>query len=85
MVIPVASVPFGPASPGRKGANLIESARIPCFGNEFYIPKDRIKGKALQKGRLTHWRAVFISSENGSQVKTETVYPVVSDPIAQTV
>ena len=84
-IIPVASVPFRPAFPGRERTHLIESAGIPGLGNELDISKDRIEGQTPQQRRLIQGSAVITAPEDGRQIEPETVHPVVRHPVAETV
>ena len=84
-IVPVPSVPFRPAFPGREGADLIEAAGIPCFRDQLYISKDGIKSQATQKRRLVHGGAVLVAAQDGRKVEPETVDPVLGGPVAQTV
>ena len=84
-VVPVSAVPFCPAVPGRECTDLIESVCVPRFCDQFDVAEDRVKSKRLEKRGITHWSAVFITSEDGGKVKTKTINPVSIYPIAQAV
>ena len=84
-VVPVSPVPLSPPLPGRKRADLVEAARVPCLCDQFDITEDGVKGKVAQKRRLIHGHAILVSPEDGSKVKAEPIHSVFNDPIAQTV
>ncbi len=84
-IVAVSSVPFCPAVPGGERTHLVESVSIPCLGNKFDISKDWVKGKSLQKRRLVHWRAIFVTAQDRCKVETESVYPVSVYPVTQAV
>ena len=46
-IIPITSVPFGPAVPVRETSHLVQPACIPCLGDELYMPQNGIIGQAL--------------------------------------
>ena len=82
-IIPVASVPFRPAVPGREGTHLIESAGVPGLRDQLDIRQNGIAGQLLQHGRILQRRTVLIPSQDRGQVKTEAVHMVGGRPVAQ--
>ena len=82
--IPVPSVPFRPASVGRKTADLIHASGIPCFRDQLYIAQNRVIGQQLQKRRIVQRRTVRIPSEDACQIEAEPIHPIVHRPVAQT-
>src|SRR5699024_9153352 len=84
-IIAVAPVPFRPALPRRERSDLIEASCVPRLCDELDIAENGVKCKASKERWLVHRRTVLVTPEDGSKVKTKTVYAVFDNPVAQAI
>src|SRR6185437_11653710 len=83
-IITKTSIPFLPGI-SDKAANLIESSRIPGFGDHLRSGKYRIRLDVPQKRRIGHESTVRITCEDGRQIEAEAIHVHLFDPIAEAV
>jgi hypothetical protein len=63
-LIPVSTIPFGPAAAPRETPDLIEPRGVPRFGNQLHVFQNRIGDDLFNERRIGEDVAVYSSAEN---------------------
>ena len=51
-VITIFSIPLGPSAVGRERAHLVETASVPCLGDQLAFRQDGIVGETFEQRRI---------------------------------
>ena len=79
------AVPLRPSSPRRQCSHLVQTGRVPGFGDQLGIGQHGIVGHGLQQRRVLQHAAVLPATKDRCQVEAEAVHVHLGDPVAQAI